>query len=147
MEEDQTILFWETDRRFWDRTNYKRGHRLNMSDPTDRQMAGIWRQIFAEVRSFRDRATRDAFVARSKDRSPYVIVFQMTDGGHFRALTFKQRKELEASFKIGVETPEMYSYVAMYDFTKNPRGFEDDHFASAMPPSRHVSGWWYGYGG
>jgi hypothetical protein len=141
--EDQTILFWETDRRFWNRTNYKRGRRLDMADPTDRQMSRIWLQIFAEVAAVRARANRDALATRSKNGSSYVVVFQAADGGHFRTLTFKQRKELDASFKIGVETPEMVSYIAMYDFTKHPRGFEDDHFASAMPPpSRNVSGWW-----
>ena len=38
-----------TNELFWQRTNYKRGQKLDMSNPKDVEMAKIWRQIFDEV--------------------------------------------------------------------------------------------------
>lgn len=42
-------LIDETNARFWDRTNYKRGQKLDMSIAADRKMAKVWMEIFHEV--------------------------------------------------------------------------------------------------
>lgn len=139
MEEDQYVLYWETDRRFWKRTNYKRGKWLDMHDSNDRQMAKIWWSIFAEVRAIRDRATREAATASSKNRTAYVVVYQ-SDTGSWNAVPIKSSEQLPAAYQRGVDAPEMFSYVAMFDFGKNRRGPVDDHFASEAPPSR-TAGW------
>lgn len=43
------VLNEETNVRFWNRTRYKRGQRLDMTDPQDRKMSEIWKDIFREV--------------------------------------------------------------------------------------------------
>ena len=43
------VLFRETDLRFWAQTHFKPGKKLDMSDPQDREMAKIWREIFRQV--------------------------------------------------------------------------------------------------
>lgn len=140
--EDQTILYWETDRRFWDRTNYKRGKPLDMRDPTDRQMAQVWWSIFAEVRAVRDRATREAANVSAKNRTSYVVVYQ-SDTGSWNAVPIKEQAALAAAYQRGIDAPEMFYYVAMYDFTKNMRGPVDDHFSRLTPSSPPTVGWWY----
>ncbi len=45
----QRRLAVETNERFWARTGYKRGHRLERSDPMDRQMMSIWIDTYREV--------------------------------------------------------------------------------------------------
>src|SRR5574341_1253972 len=39
----------EVNARFWNRTEYKRGEKLDMSIPEDREQAKIWRQLLEEV--------------------------------------------------------------------------------------------------
>jgi hypothetical protein len=43
------VIYQITDQRFWQRTHYKPGQRLNMAIPEDRQMARTWREILHEV--------------------------------------------------------------------------------------------------
>ena len=43
------VLFRETDLRFWNTTHYKPGKKLDMSDPQDREIAKVWREIFRQV--------------------------------------------------------------------------------------------------
>ena len=41
----------ETNARFWAQTNHRPGQKLDMSDPTDRKMAKIWKDIFRKVKA------------------------------------------------------------------------------------------------
>ena len=43
------ILYKETNARFWNRTRYKPGQKLDMSDPQDRSMSKTWMDILQEV--------------------------------------------------------------------------------------------------
>ena len=43
------VLTKETNERFWNRTQFKRGQKLDMSIPEDRRQARIWMEIFGEV--------------------------------------------------------------------------------------------------
>lgn len=43
------VLFRETNERFWNRTQYKRGQKLDMSIAEDRKQAEIWKDILREV--------------------------------------------------------------------------------------------------
>ena len=43
------VLTKETNNRFWLRTNYKSGQKLDMSIPEDRRQSKIWMEIFGEV--------------------------------------------------------------------------------------------------
>ena len=45
----QAALVELTNELFWQRTNYKRGQKLDMSDSQDREMSKIWMEIFREV--------------------------------------------------------------------------------------------------
>ncbi|HSX22383.1 MAG TPA: hypothetical protein VLE97_06360 [Gaiellaceae bacterium] len=38
----------ETNKEFWQRTKYKRGKNLDMSDPQDRKMSVLWNDIFRQ---------------------------------------------------------------------------------------------------
>ena len=51
-------VYAETNRRFWKRTQYKPGRRLDMADPEDRKRASTWVEVFREVQ--RDTRYKDA---------------------------------------------------------------------------------------
>ena len=56
----------ETNMRFWNRTQYKRGQKLDMSDAQDREMSKIWMEIFGEVQ-------REANEGRLTFTSPELV--------------------------------------------------------------------------
>ena len=43
------ILFGEVNARFWNRTRYKQGQKLDMTNPQDREMSKVWMEILREV--------------------------------------------------------------------------------------------------
>ena len=60
------ILYKETNARFWNRTRYKPGQRLDMSDPQDQEMSKTWMDIFREVQ-------REANEGRLAFTSPELV--------------------------------------------------------------------------
>lgn len=135
---DGVNLYRETNQRFWDRTHYKPGHRLDMSDPRDRAMAKIWLQIYEEVRGYRDRATRLARRALAETASPFILVIEQHDGALIHQ-QFPRREKLDAQYDWLVDQPEYYRYVAGFDFTRDQRGPLYDLFSSPRPAE--VAGW------
>ena len=51
------ILYKETNARFWNRTHYKPGQKLDMTDPQDRKMSKAWLEILHEVEREADAGT------------------------------------------------------------------------------------------
>ena len=60
------VLYRETNNRFWLRHGYKRGQKLDMSDPKDLEMSKIWNDIFREVQ-------REANAGRLTFTSPELV--------------------------------------------------------------------------
>lgn len=46
-----TIILKEADSRFWSQTGFKPGHKLDMSDPTDRAMSKLWWDVYLKVKA------------------------------------------------------------------------------------------------
>lgn len=68
---DQRIhrqLVVEANQRFWDRTHYKRGQRLDPSDPEDRAKMPIWMRIYRDV--LREHATGKLVLPPSESVPP-----------------------------------------------------------------------------
>jgi len=128
--DDQISLYQETNRRFWDQTGYKPGQKLDMSDPTDREMAKVWMDILGAVRGYRDRATVFARKLSAEMRLPYVFVAVKPDGTT-HGTAFDSRNKLDVQYNWATDQPEMYQYAAAFDFTTS-RGPLRDQFSSAQ---------------
>ncbi len=139
--DDRGNLYKETNQRFWDRTRYKPGQRLDMSDPRDRAMAKTWLQIYDEVRGHRDRATTLARRALVETVAPFVLVIEQRDGSMVHQ-EFPRRGNLDVQYAWLVDQPEYYQYIAAFDFTKDRAGPLYDHFAASTRPPADVSGYW-----
>lgn len=137
---DDRILINETNRRFWDSTGYKRGQRLDMSNPTDRQMAQTWLAIYQQLQQFRSRVIS---LAREQRTSPYVLALGLADN-RIISKSYPDRGSLDADFSyaLGQAVHGNFNYVAAFDFAKSPNAPVFDHFvpiASQQPAN--VSGW------
>ena len=132
MADDRTLID-ETNKRFWARTRYKPGQKLDTSVPRDRAMAKIWLEIYAEVKGLRDRSERLALsiyeraVLEPETRTPFIFVGEKPDGS-VSHLEFKSSNELLAQFSWAARHPEQYLYAAGFDFAKQPSGPWLEHF-------------------
>jgi hypothetical protein len=140
---DDRSLVKETNERFWARTNYKPGRKLDMSDPSDRKMSKIWLLLYDEVRGHRDRATFLARTVYGETNIPYILIAEKPDGT-MSPSHYAQRGNLNVQYAWLVDQPEMYRYIAMYDFTKDPNVPLQDQFARAAAAPAAVAGW-YGW--
>lgn len=127
--DNQSKLVIETNRRFWTRTSHKPGQKLDMSDPRDRAMSRTWIQIFGEVSSHRDRALALGHRALNETVTPYVLVIEGHDGS-MRHQEFPRRANLDAQYMWIVEQPDLYKYVAAFDFTADRSSPIGDQFSS-----------------
>jgi hypothetical protein len=128
---------------FWQRTNYKRGLPLDMSNKKDREQAKTWIAIRKQLKSRRDRATTYAQRILNETVNPYVLVIEQRDGT-LRPQTFPQRGNLDVQYRWLVDQPEYYAYLAMFDFTQRKDGPLHDQFSLTRREQTPVSGW-YGY--
>lgn len=139
---DDRVLINATNATFWAITQYKPGQRLDMSDPKDREMAKVWMDVYGQIRSRRDRATSLARQAVS----PYILVIEKRDG----TLThqeFERRANLDVQYTWLVDQPEYYTYLAMFDFTKNRVAPIIDQFALSKRQQiqQMATSGWYGW--
>ena len=130
---DDRSLIDETNDRFWKRTHYKRGQKLDMSDELDRGMAKSWLRLYAEVRSHRDRATVEALHVYTATRTPYIFVGEQVEDGHLDHLTFTDSRKLDATYAAVLAQPGSYRYVAIFDLARNPHGPLHDRFLVKIP--------------
>jgi hypothetical protein len=137
------ILTDTTNAVFWTITNYKPGHKLDMHDPKDREMAKRWLQIYEDVKGRRTRAIKLALRVLNETVTPYVLVIERRD----RSLTyqvFPSRNNLDAQYFSLVDEPDYYTYIAAFDFTQNRDAPLYDQFA-LMRRSQMIVGSWYGW--
>jgi hypothetical protein len=116
--EDRTLIN-ETNERFWVRTHYKPGQRLDMHDPVDQQMARVWMQIYGQVKGYRDRTTKAAAAVHHQTHAPYVFVAE-TPQGYVAPASFPRREEAEAQYQAATAMPQQYTYIALFDFAGGP---------------------------
>ena len=127
--DDQISLYQETNRRFWEQTGYKPGQKLDMSDPNDREMAKIWMDVLGAVRGYRERATVFARKLSAEMRLPYVFAAVKPDGAA-HGTAFDSRNKLDVQYEWAIDQPELYEYVAAFDFAVS-RAPLRDQFSSA----------------
>ncbi len=134
------VLIDTTNETFWQITRYKPGQRLDMSDPQDRVMSKRWLDIYAQIRGHRDRATSLARRVLNETVTPYILVIEKRDG----TLThqkFERRGNLEVQYFWILDQPERYTYLALFDFTKNRDAPIMDQFALSKRQQMATSGW------
>ncbi len=132
MADDRIGLYRETNERFWTRTNYKRGQRLDPADPRDRAMMKEWMRIYAEVR--REHAISLAQRVYAETRVPYVLVTENPDGSvtHHE---FQTRGQLDSQFSWTVdEMSGRFAYLAAFDLSQDARGPVREMFAQVHAP-------------
>ena len=125
---DDRVLINATNATFWEITKYKPGQRLDMNDPKDREMSKTWLDIYAQIRGRRARATQLARQALNETGASYILVVEQREGS-FVHRTFPNRGNLDVQYSWLVDRPEYYTYVAMFDFTKNRGAPILDQFA------------------
>jgi len=124
---------------FWRITRYKPGQKLDMSDQRDRAMSKTWLDIYAQVKGHRDRATSRAQRTLNETVTPYVLVTERRDGS-LTSQAFPHRGNLDVQYSWTLDQPEAYTYLAMFDFTKNRDAPIFDQF-SLRRRSQAISGW------
>jgi hypothetical protein len=130
----------ETNARFWRRTRHKPGQRLDMTDPRDRAMAKVWLDVFAEVRNYRDSATREARRLYNETLTPYLLVIQERDGST-RPFIYQHRGNLDVQYAWVVDQmPDRYTYLAAFDLTRQAEPIYD-HFSRASTAAVGYVAW------
>lgn len=138
---DDRVLINATNATFWEITKYKPGQKLDMSDPKDRAMAKIWMDVYAQIRGRRERATQLA--QQVLNETPYILVVEKRDGS-LTHQEFPGRVNLDVQYSWLIDQPEYYTYVAMFDFTKDRDVLIQDQFALSKRQQLATSGW-YGW--
>ena len=137
------VLVRATNEAFWQKTGYKRGQPLDMSNKRDRALSKTWLDLFQQNKARRDRATSVAQRAVNELVNPYVLVTEARDGT-LRPQTFPQRTNLDVQYTWLVDQPEFYAYVAMFDFSQRKDRPLFEQFALTKREQTPISGW-YGY--
>ena len=137
------VLISATNETFWQLTQYKRGQKLDMSDPQDRAMSKTWLDIYAQIKGHRERATSLATRVLNETVTPYVLVIEQGNGS-LTHRTFERRSNLDVQYNWLVDQPEYYTYLAMFDFTQNRDAPIRDQFAMSKRQQRLATSGWYG---
>lgn len=143
---DDRVLIDATNATFWQITQYKPGKRLVMSDPKDRAMSKAWLDIYAQIKSRRDRATQLARqvlieTATPSTVTPHILIVEQRDGSLTHQL-FPSRGNLDVQYNWVIDQPELYTYLAAFDFTKDEKAPIYDQFAITKRRQQvPVSGW------
>ena len=137
------VLINATNEAFWQITRHKPGQQLNMSDPQDRAMSKTWLDIYAKIKGYRDRATSLAQRILNETVTPYVLIIEQRNGT-LTHRTFERRSNLDVQYAWLLDQPDYYTYVAMFDFTKNRDAPILDQFALSKRQQMATSGW-YGW--
>lgn len=135
------VLIDATNEAFWQITDYKRGQRLNMSIPQDREMAQVWLDIYRQIITHRDRAAEAARQIANERGLPYVVVAERRDGS-LQSNVFENRSSLEVQYFWARDQPDLYTYLAAFDFTTNPSDPIYHQFALLQRQRAAVSGWY-----
>ena len=127
MADDRTLIK-ETNERFWTRTHYKPGLKLDMSDEMDRQMSKVWLRLYAQVQGHRTHAIESARASYAETLTPYVFVGERSDG-QVEHQAFRSRGELDARYAAAMQ-PGTYRYIALFDLAQNAHAPLLDQFLS-----------------
>jgi hypothetical protein len=122
------VLIDATNAVFWQLTGYKPGQRLDMSDPRDREMSKKWLDVYKQIEARRAGATSLAQRAFSETATPYILIVENRDGSLMHQ-EFPRRGNLDVQYMWLVNEPDLYSYVAMFDFTQHRGAPIVDQFA------------------
>jgi hypothetical protein len=125
-DDDRATLFKRVNRRFWARTNYKPGQRLDMADPNDRAMAKVWLRVLAEIEQ--EDAAGSATLAtlavpREQARSfaqhaeARVVGAAVRASGQWYTPTFATTAEAAAWLDRVRAYPTDFAYAAYFDKT------------------------------
>jgi hypothetical protein len=134
------VLINATNEAFWQHTRHKPGQQLDMSDPRDRAMSKTWLSFYEQIRGRRDRATSVARRTLNETVTPYILVTERRRDGSLIPQTFSTRGNLDVQYSWVVDQPEDYTYVAMFDFTKNRDAPIFDQFAISKRQQIAASG-------
>ena len=66
-------IYAETNRQFWDKTEYKRGEKLNPSDPKDKPYIKVWMTIYTQVKASPPTTKGDALAKIAADETKKSI--------------------------------------------------------------------------
>lgn len=121
-------LISATNETFWKITRYKPGQRLDMTDRRDRAMSKTWLDIYAQVKGHRDRATSLAQRTLNETVTPYILVVEQRDGS-LRPQVFQGRGNLDVQYTWLLDQPQLYTYLAAFDFTQKRDAPLYDQFA------------------
>jgi hypothetical protein len=135
------VLVDATNHAFWQVTRHKPGQPLDMSNPRDRAMSKTWLNIYAQIRARRTRATDLARHVLNETITPYILVIEQHDGS-LTHRTFERRSSLDVQYSWVVDQPKRYTYLAMFDFTKNRDAPILDQFAISKRQHLATSGWY-----
>lgn len=134
-------LIRATNEAFWQLTKYKRGQKLDMSDPKDREMSKTWSDLYAQIKGHRDRATSLAKRTLNETVTPYVLVIEQRDGS-LRPQPFERRSNLDVQYTWLLDQPDYYTYLAMFDFTQNRDAPIADEFSLSKLSRVAASGYY-----
>lgn len=138
------VLISATNETFWQLTQYKRGQKLDMSDPQDRAMSKTWLDIYAQIKGHRERATNLAKRVLNETVTPYILVVERSNGS-LDHQTFERRANLDVQYTWLLDQPDYYTYAAMFDFTQNRNAPIADQFALAKRTFDARTSGWYGW--
>lgn len=137
------VLVNATNAAFWQITGYKPGQQLDMSDRRDRAMSKTWLDLYEQIRARRSRATELAQRVLNETVTPYILVIEQHDGS-LTHRTFERRGNLDVQYNWLLDQPELYTYLALFDFTQNRDAPVFDQFAISKRQQAATSGW-YGW--
>ena len=137
---DPYDLALQTNTRFWKRTKYKPGSKLNMSIAKDREMAKVWLRLFHELQNHRGRARTYARRVVDETITPYVLTIEKHDGS-MEHQEFERRSNLEVQYMWLLGQPDMYKYAAAFDFTQRENPVIGEQFSNDAQP---LVASWYG---